>query len=538
MSHDRVHPNPIPAGQRKQIDQLVAEFGQEFREGHHPQIEVYLERFPELRSYLLEELIALEVALRRSAGQQPQADDYHKWFPDDHDAIEAVFLSEAATSRTVDRRTTPDDTDTEDEPTAERLGRYQIRRRLGRGAFGVVYLAHDPQLDRPVALKVPRRQRLRTPEQIAKFVQEARTAARLKHPAIVTVHDVQEQEGWPYIVQEFIEGQDLAEWAARQRPSCQDVARLLAGVADAVGYAHQHGLIHCDLKLANVLMDTTGKPHVADFGLAIHESVQALHKGEVFGTPAVMAPEQVRGESHRLDGRTDIWAIGVMLYELLVGRKPFRAERRDELFEEIQRHDPKPPRQIDRGVPRELERVCLKALSKRATDRYTTAEDMADDLRKFLGNTESSDVPASDRGTKLRTAFKVHTSLLGCTLKASLVIGVCTLICIYLPHHLWVRSTRLAPPLGRGPAFPEKNEVLDLTCLLLIGLAAGWLAGKLGKGHNVSLLGTLMVGVIGAVLGGFLFRIVDFAAIGLLGNLISAAVGAFVLLFVLQKIKG
>ena len=123
---------------------------------------------------------------------------------------------------------------------------------------------------------------------------------------------------------------------------------------------------------------------MADFGLAVHESVQQLHKGEVFGTPAVMAPEQVRGESHRLDGRTDIWAMGVMLYELLLGRRPFMSDSRDELFEDIQKHDPKPPRQIDRSVPRELERICLKCLSKRRTERYNTTDDLREDLQAWL----------------------------------------------------------------------------------------------------------------------------------------------------------
>ena len=235
-----------------------------------------------------------------------------------------------------------------------------------------------------MALKVPRRKRFKTPEQAAKFVDEARKVANFKHPAIVTVHDVQEQDGWPYIVQEFIEGQNAAEWATSRRPSYQQIACLMVGVADAVGYAHQQGLIHCDLKLANVLVDMAGEPHVADFGLALHESVQPLHRGEVFGTPTMMAPEQVRGESHRLDGRTDIWAMGVMLYELLVGRKPFVAENSDELFVEIQSHDPKPPRQIDRGIPREPERICLKCLSERRTERYNITDDLREDLQAWL----------------------------------------------------------------------------------------------------------------------------------------------------------
>ncbi len=243
----------------------------------------------------------------------------------------------------------------------------------------MVYLAHDPKLNRAVAVKVPRRTRFRTDEQVAIFIEEARTAAKLKHPSLVAVYDVQEQDGLPFIVQEFVDGQNLAAWATANQPSFEQVAKVFVVVAEALGYVHQQGLTHCDLKLANVLMDAGEQPHVADFGLALHESAQLLRKGEVFGTPSTMAPEQVRGETHRLDGRTDIWAIGGMMYELLVGRPPFMADSRDELFEEIQTHDPKPPRQIDRKVPRELERICLKCLSKRRSDRYNTADDLRED---------------------------------------------------------------------------------------------------------------------------------------------------------------
>jgi transposase InsO family protein len=145
------------------------------------------------------------------------------------------------------------------------------------------------------------------------------------------------------------------------------------------------------------------RPHVADFGLAIHETQQALRKGEVFGTPASMAPEQVRGESHRLDGRTDIWAIGVMLYELLTARRPFSSKDRNELYDEILSHDPKPPRQIDRNVPRELERVCLKCLSKRRSDRYNTTDDLRDDLLDWLDTEASTQMPQSTATTAVET---------------------------------------------------------------------------------------------------------------------------------------
>jgi WD40 repeat protein len=159
-------------------------------------------------------------------------------------------------------------------------------------------------------------------------------------------------------------------------PSHAQAARLLATVADALHYAHHRGFVHRDLKPSNILIDRFGRPHVGDFGLAIHEDRQRSHKGECAGTPSYMAPEQVRGESHQLDGRTDIWSAGVILYEMLTKRRPFRGDR-EELFEDILKRDPKPPRQIDDTIPPELERICLKCLAKKTTDRFSTAADLA-----------------------------------------------------------------------------------------------------------------------------------------------------------------
>jgi serine/threonine protein kinase/formylglycine-generating enzyme required for sulfatase activity/tetratricopeptide (TPR) repeat protein len=280
-------------------------------------------------------------------------------------------------------------------PLPERLGRYVIKRQLGKGGFGVVYLAHDPQLDRSVALKVPRRERFRTAEQVAEFIQEARTTAKLKHPLLVTIYDVQEENGLPYIVQEYIAGENLAEWSVKHQPTFEQIVQVLLGVAEALGYAHQQRLTHCDLKLANVLMDQQGRPHVADFGLAVHESARLDRKGARFGTPPMMAPEQVRGEGHRLDGRTDIWALGVMMYQMIVSQRPFTATDQHELFNEIETLDPRPPRQIDRSVPRELERICLKCLSKRRTERYNTTDDLREDLQLWLTGNASTEVPQS-----------------------------------------------------------------------------------------------------------------------------------------------
>ena len=157
-------------------------------------------------------------------------------------------------------------------------------------------------------------------------------------------------------------------------------------MAEALHYAHTKGFVHRDIKPANILIDRQGQPHVADFGLALHETTQPGRSGEMAGTVPYMAPEQVRGEAHRLDGRTDVWALGVILYELLARRRPFGGSGgdREQVFEEIVYREAKPPREIDAAVPRELERICSKCLSKRMADRYLSAADLAEDLRNWL----------------------------------------------------------------------------------------------------------------------------------------------------------
>ncbi len=265
----------------------------------------------------------------------------------------------------------------------QRIGRYTIRRLLGMGTFGTVYLAHDPQLDRLVALKVPRVDRFASSLDKHSFVQEARTAAKLRHPALVAVYDVQQDDEDVYIVQEYIDGQDLSGWVRANCPSLELTVSLIKEIVEAVGCAHQHGLVHRDLKPANLLVDRQGRPHVADFGLALNESAQRLRKGEVCGTPEYMSPEQVRGLTHILDGRSDLWSIGVILYELLTGRRPFGGANTAEIFEEVKRRDPKPPRQVKPEIPAELERICLKCLEKRQTDRYASAIELLEDLEAW-----------------------------------------------------------------------------------------------------------------------------------------------------------
>ena len=266
----------------------------------------------------------------------------------------------------------------------KQIGRYRVVRELGEGGFGRVYLAHDPDLQRDVAIKVPVAAGDSPSLDVEAYLREARIVARLSHPNIVPVYDVgHDADGRGFVVSKYMEGGDLKARLEHARPSFAESAAMVAVLCDALQYTHTQDLFHRDIKPGNILLDGEGVPSLADFGLALKDEEVGRGSG-CMGTAAYMSPEQARGEGHRVDGRSDIFSMGVVLYEMLVGRRPFRGRSIRDVMEQVVYTEPRPPRQIDGAIPGELERICLKALAKRASERYTTARDMADDLRHFL----------------------------------------------------------------------------------------------------------------------------------------------------------
>jgi serine/threonine protein kinase len=268
----------------------------------------------------------------------------------------------------------------------DRIGEYDILDKIGHGGMGLVLKARQRRLKRIVALKLIKVGQLAEEQEVARFLVEARAAAHLKHPNIVAVYDVGEHAGSPFFTMEYVEGQSLHKLISERPLQPQRAAIIIRKLALAVGYAHEAGILHRDLKPQNILLDKYEEPKITDFGLATNaqENSQLTATGTVLGTPSYMPPEQARGKHEEMGTWSDVYSLGATLYETLVGRPPFTAATLGETLQQVMTVDPVSLRSLNPAIPRDLETICLKCLEKSPARRYQTGNELADELQRFL----------------------------------------------------------------------------------------------------------------------------------------------------------
>lgn len=282
-------------------------------------------------------------------------------------------------------------------PEIKRISRFTVIRELGRGAIGVVYLVHDPIIDRQIAIKTfnPKLTQLERKKHEEQLINEARAAGRLSHPHIVTIFDANTEGGMTFIAMEYLQGRELSRLLARQHPfELNDIAAIAWKVADALDYAHRNGVVHRDIKPANIFMVGENQPKVVDFGIArspnrvadqfaqTNDAPYTLFHNNILGTPTYMSPEQACGEP--ADSRSDIYSLGAVMYEMLAGRKPFQSQDTEKLLQMIALKTPPAPHELNPEVPEALSQIVMKAMQKRPEKRYQHAHEMANDIKRYL----------------------------------------------------------------------------------------------------------------------------------------------------------
>ncbi|MCA9177543.1 MAG: protein kinase [Planctomycetales bacterium] len=381
----------LPVGNSTERSYLLAELikidiEHRWARGEHATLEDYAREFPELGDVesISIDLVVAEFNVRVECGEAPTLEELRRRFPTRIDEMASLLAAEKTRVAQATRTTGAVSVVARDGRLPARIGRYEPLMELGRGAFAVVYRAWDHRLHRDVALKVLHTELIAIDELRERMLREARAAASLQHPAIVPIYEVHEEESL-FIVSEFVDGETLGQRIDRATPSFDEVAGWAAQMAHGLHFAHQHGVIHRDIKPANIMLHRDGKLAITDFGLARQaDAGESLTRhGDIVGTPAFMSPEQARGHSHAVDGRSDVYSVGVVIYRMLCGQLPFQGPA-GSILTRIQEEEVALPRRVRRDIPRDLETICVRCLQKDPADRYASAGELAEDLERYL----------------------------------------------------------------------------------------------------------------------------------------------------------
>ena len=383
-------------------------------------VESYTTKFPQLAQ---DDLVILEL-IRTEYSFHPDQDSldartYCQRFPHLSHQIEMMFQLEFSGNHETQSHLA----------RASHIGRYELCERVGQGAFGFVYRARDPKLDRDVAVKIPRTNHFLLPEESERFLRESRNAAQLDHTGIVKVFDTGRHDGTPFIVSEFVKGLPLSDLVEKRDFEFKDAAAVALGISRAVQHAHDRGVIHRDLKPSNIMTSGNNdnlQPRVMDFGLARRDQsdVTVTIEGQAIGTPAYMSPEQAQGDLSSVGPQSDVYSLGVILYQLVCGEVPFRGNVQM-LLQQVINDDPLPPSRFRSRIPIDLETICMKAINREPAGRYKSMQEFGDDLQRWLSGEPVHARPIGAVGKTWRWCRRRPAiAALTCTLVFSVMAGV------------------------------------------------------------------------------------------------------------------
>ena len=457
---------PLQEDEFQELRQVCCELRQRLRAGESARVEELLEIHPLLarNDEAVLELIHAEVSTRNDMGQRPTLEEWEQRFPrllprmEQIVSLRSVFDSEMPTLSDSSAGTADPLASVQAPDGRLRIGNYQILQEIGRGGMGVVYKARQANLSRIVALKMILAGEHAGLRERARLRNEAQAAAQLMHPNVVQIFEIGEHEGLPFLVMEYVAGGNLTRTLRAMPQAFRWSARLTETMARAIHVAHLRGIVHRDLNPSNILIALDGTPKISDFGLAkflVDDKGLSL-SGVILGTPSYMAPEQVSGNGQTIGPGTDVYALGALLYEMLTGAAPFRGFTPMETLCQVMEAELVPPSRLRHGVPEDLETICLKCLDRDPARRYSSAEDLAEDLRLYQ---ENQPIRAR-RTSKCRQALQWTRR----QPQAARLLGLCcllllTLLGVVVAYSLYVTDQNRVAELAWSRAIKLKNEI-------------------------------------------------------------------------------